>query len=474
MPISKFWATLARDIESLIKDDNNLSECNVIIEVGQSPNFQRFHAHSIILRARSPYFRVALSTNWAKRDGDSIVFSKPNISPKVFEAILHFIYSGNVSLEDRSITDALELLAATDELLLTELSEHVQEYLLLQEVGWLKENIIVLWRKIHQYESCRKLQEYCLQLICKEPRYLFDSEEFLTMEESLLLPFLKLDNLQIEEVEIWNNIIRWGISQNPLLNSIHVSNWKTEDFDTLAKTLKDCLPLIGFSQISSSDFFDKVWTYRNILPPEILEESMRHYLKTSCPPKPVILAKRLQFNSAIIRPCHAALLSSWIDRLGQKRYLYEEIPYRFKLLVRGSRDGFDSNTFHERCNEKGKTIVIMKIHDTGEVIGGYSPIMWKTKEGYWNTEDSFLFTFGQRGMVEDAKLSRVSRQRSYYAIRFNGKDYGPCFGDKDLSMKGNFNQKENCSCQKDDYLDSITESTTFSVDEYEVFEVCRK
>ncbi|CAG8499892.1 2030_t:CDS:2 [Diversispora eburnea] len=77
-------------------------------------------------------------------------------------------------------------------------------------------------------------------------------------------------------------------------------------------------------------------------------------------------------------------------------------------------------------------------------------------------------------MVEDAKLSRVSRQRSYYAIRFNGKDYGPCFGDKDLSMKGNFNQEESCSCQKDDYLDSITESTTFSVDEYEVFEVYRK
>ncbi|CAG8692790.1 13303_t:CDS:2, partial [Acaulospora morrowiae] len=68
---------------------------------------------------------------------------------------------------------------------------------------------------------------------------------------------------------------------------------------------------------------------------------------------------------------------------------------------------------------------------------------------------------------EDAKLSRVSRQRSYYAIRFNGREYGPCFGDKDLSMKGCFNLEGSCSCQKDDYLDSITESTIFSVDEYE-------
>ncbi|CAG8800686.1 12506_t:CDS:1, partial [Gigaspora rosea] len=55
-------------------------------------------------------------------------------------------------------------------------------------------------------------------------------------------------------------------------------------------------------------------------------------------------------------------------------------------------------------------------------------------------------------------------QRSYYAIRFNGRSYGPCFGDKDLSMRESFNLKGSCSCQKDDYLDSITESTTFSVD----------
>ncbi|CAG8459673.1 14929_t:CDS:2, partial [Acaulospora colombiana] len=469
MSTSKFRATLAHDIGSLLNDDGDLDEYNVVIQVGQPPNSQRFYAHSIILRARSPYFRTALSKKWAKRDGDVMTFSKPNIAPKVFDTILQFIYSGEVSLQNKSIADALELLVATDELLLSELSDYVQEYLLCQEAGWLKDNIIVLWRKIHQYESCRKLQEYCLQLICKEPRYLFDSDEFLTMDETLLIPFLKLDNLQISEVEIWNHIIRWGIAQTPLLPQTHITNWTTDDFDALAKKLKNCMPYIGFSQISSSDFFDKVWPYRNILPVHMLEDSMRYHLKPSCPPQPVVFAKRLQFDSALIRPCHAALLSSWIDRLGQKRYLYEEIPYRFQLLIRGTRDGFDSSTFHERCDDKGKTVVVMKIHDTGEIIGGFSPITWMVRDGYWNTEDSFIFTFGHRGAIEDAKLSRVSRQRSYYAIRFNGMEYGPCFGDRDLSMKGVFNMEGSCSCQKDDYLDGVTDSTLFSVDEYEVF-----
>lgn len=469
---SKFLGTLARDIGNLLND--SLDEYNVIIEVGQSPNFQIFHAHSIILRARSPYFRSALSKNWAKKDGDLVTFSKPNISPKVFDIILQFIYSGTVSMSDKSVMDALDLLIATDELLLTELSDHVQEYLLHQQSNWLQNNLIVLWEKVHLIESCRKLQEYCLQIICKNPLYLFESNKFLSMDSSLLEPFLKLDNLQIEEVEIWDHIIRWGVAQNPSLDIAKISNWTTNDFDAFGKTIANCIPLIGFSQISSADFFDKVWPFRTILPSDILEEIMKYHLKPSSPPKPVVLARRLQLDSALIRPCHAALLASWIDRLGQKRYLYDEIPYRFQLLVRGTRDGFDSGTFHDKCDEKGRTVVVMKIHGTDEIIGGYSPIMWMASDGYWNTEDSFLFTFGNRGMVEDARLSRVSRQRSYYAIRFNGRNYGPCFGDKDLSMRESFNLKGSCSCQKDDYLDSITESTTFSVDEYEVFRICKK
>ncbi|CAG8493413.1 4012_t:CDS:2 [Cetraspora pellucida] len=154
---SKFLGTLARDIGNLLNDD--LDEYNVIIEVGQSPNFQIFHAHSIILRARSPYFRSALSKNWAKKDGDFMTFSKPNISPKVFDIILH----GTVSMTDKTVMDALDLLVATDELLLTELSDHVQDYLLHQQNTWLQNNLIVLWQKVHLIESCRKLQDLAVQ-----------------------------------------------------------------------------------------------------------------------------------------------------------------------------------------------------------------------------------------------------------------------------------------------------------------------
>lgn len=50
---------------------------------------EEFYVHSLLLSARSPYFRAALSNEWAKKDEKGIiVLKKPNISPKVFKVIL--------------------------------------------------------------------------------------------------------------------------------------------------------------------------------------------------------------------------------------------------------------------------------------------------------------------------------------------------------------------------------------------------
>ena len=80
-------------INKLLNDlTKSLSESNfydVEIKVGVNENIKTFKAHSIILEARSSYFKVALSSNWGKRtDNGVIFFEKKNISPKVFELLL--------------------------------------------------------------------------------------------------------------------------------------------------------------------------------------------------------------------------------------------------------------------------------------------------------------------------------------------------------------------------------------------------
>jgi hypothetical protein len=75
-------ARLSRDIGKLVEFND---EYNVIIKVG---GCHEFKAHSLILRARSPYFYTALSGDWARNQGNIIIFEKPNISPDIFEVIL--------------------------------------------------------------------------------------------------------------------------------------------------------------------------------------------------------------------------------------------------------------------------------------------------------------------------------------------------------------------------------------------------
>ncbi|CAG8701566.1 4963_t:CDS:1, partial [Gigaspora rosea] len=63
-------------------------------------------------------------------------------------------------------------------------------------------------------------------------------------------------------------------------------------------------------------------------------------------------------SSSIITLEHAVEILSWINR---RSTIYNtEIPYEFKLLLRGGRDGFSPETFHRLCDNIPGTIVVFK------------------------------------------------------------------------------------------------------------------
>lgn len=76
--------------EDITNDFQQFSEedYNVIIYAGEEPNIKELHAHSIILRCRSQYFRAAFSPNWAKKKDGTYILNKPNISGTTFQIIL--------------------------------------------------------------------------------------------------------------------------------------------------------------------------------------------------------------------------------------------------------------------------------------------------------------------------------------------------------------------------------------------------
>ncbi|CAG8538055.1 9613_t:CDS:2 [Ambispora leptoticha] len=87
------------------------------------------------------------------------------------------------------------------------------------------------------HESFKRLNEYCLKTISEQPHIIFEASDFLSLEESVLVSMLKCDDLAMDEIEIWNSIIKWGKGNTLNLPKRPVMEWKSEDFAALKKTL---------------------------------------------------------------------------------------------------------------------------------------------------------------------------------------------------------------------------------------------
>src|SRR5437764_11281931 len=77
---------LINDLTNLLNESDYY---DVEVRVGENENAKTFKTHSNILKARSSYFKAALSNNWVKRSENGIIiFEKKHISPKIFEILL--------------------------------------------------------------------------------------------------------------------------------------------------------------------------------------------------------------------------------------------------------------------------------------------------------------------------------------------------------------------------------------------------
>ena len=89
---------------------------------------------------------------------------------------------------------------------------------------------------------------------------------------------------------------------------------------------------------------------------------MEFHIVPNVKPKTNIATTRKQnLDSTLIKSEHVHLFSSWIDKKDPLHYNKKNIPYKFNLLYRASRDGNTAASFHEKCDNKGATVVVAKI-----------------------------------------------------------------------------------------------------------------
>ena len=113
----------------------------------------------------------------------------------------------------------MKVLVAANELLLQELVDYLQRYLIEVKFKWIEQNFERTYRTSLQYNSFLELQRFCADFMAKSPEKIFKSLDFTSLPEKSLISLIKRDDLQMDEVKIWERVLKWGLAQNPTLIS---------------------------------------------------------------------------------------------------------------------------------------------------------------------------------------------------------------------------------------------------------------
>ncbi|EXX66950.1 uncharacterized protein OCT59_025327 [Rhizophagus irregularis] len=472
---TQFFSKLSQNYIELLEDSEYY---DITIEVGEDPNVKIFRAHMNILCYRSPYLRRTLSSNKKNDNGVLSHIKLPNISPEIFQIILRYIYGGILPLNGLEASNILNTLVVADELNLQELINYLQNYLIENNSEWLEQHFELVHRKSIQSKYLSELQQFCTNLMAKSPEKIFKSFDFTSLPEKSLVSLIKKDDLQMREIEVWEHVLKWGLAQNQTLTQ-NPDTWSDDDFKTMKNVLQNCLPLIRFFCLSSKELRQKVRPYQKLLNQQLYEDLIDSYMDPDnisidniLPPRNIKIDKII--DSKIVNLDIVSAISRWVDKIDMNysnkfaniRKLY--LPYKFKLLLRGSRDGFTPKKFHELCDGKSNTITLFKVKENEEIIGGYNPLKWESKGGWVTTKDSFIFSFINKN-IKDAIISNV--ENTNYAFN-NYLTQGPYFG-KDIIIYSSADQLdyERIHCRRQYYEKKIRDSEDyFSIEDYEVFQ----
>ena len=150
-----------------------------------------------------------------------------------------------------------------------------------------------------------------------------------------------------------------------------------------------------------------------------------------------------------------------------------------ELIYRSSRDGALSYNFHDKCDNKGPTIVLCQ-HEKGYIFGGYASISWTGQGDYHSAPNSFLFTLTNIHGIEPTKF-QLKNNNDGNSVAHNSS-YGAIFGaGHDLYIRNDFiNNKINSNFPYT-YQDNLgkgksiftgdSNNPNFNVKEIEVFKL---
>ncbi len=217
-------------------------------------------------------------------------------------------------------------------------------------------------------------------------------------------PTLKLFNQRVEELDIFCNE-----------NSKYLKNFEINDDEAM----KLNLAAAGLKKKAELDLV--------ILKGEIFGGNVLKFYRNNDLNKSILGATKVNNSGSLILPDYR----NFIELLSLCEL---KVDHNWDLIYRGTRDGFEAESFHSKCDDKSNTLVIIKSIN-GNVFGGYTEQSWSGENFYREDPNAFIFSF-----KENQKL-KMKCQIPKEAI-FCRDDYGPIFGHDNITIEGQSNQNE--------------------------------
>ena len=119
-----------------------------------------------------------------------------------------------------------------------------------------------------------------------------------------------------------------------------------------------------------------------------------------------------------------------------KNWINPNMKIKAELLYRLTRDGDEFQTFHNLCDNKGITLLLVKLID-GNILGGYITKDWDNHSGWKQDQDAFVFSLTQN-------VKCITNSNNSYSAFYCGSNYGPYFGSIQFASK-KMNEAKICS-----------------------------
>ncbi|CAG8444302.1 15333_t:CDS:10 [Acaulospora colombiana] len=382
--------------------------CDVKIHVGEYDQ-RTYDVHSVILAARSPYFRRKINDT-PLNPGRVMEFYEQDISPTV---PLHNVETDNLldvlmSTNEPFLTDdptlVVDFVLAADELELSELVRYLQNILINDRTEWLCENIDNIYPRIFKRQSLRILKDFYKNIIETDVELMLQLGNISKMPLNDVILMASRDDLLMDETEIPN------IGQPS--NALPSMEKKRKLTAIFTKSLD-----------------------------ELYQDLVRYHVNPDRKPESFNLPKRVgKIESNLISIKHVSLISQWIkdqqaSSLWQKvRPTKKTAQYRYNLLTRGSQGGFSRADFLEACQHKGPTIILIRLEGSDLIVGGYNPTPWVTSlKPNARARKSFIFAFDndRDDPKEVGRICKLGSSKTCPVVSITDKSLK--FG-KDLSL----------------------------------------